>query len=424
MRNAFVAFSENNGYGRGAIALHFTQTPPEGVSFPTNGRSAPGERRRWMQRLTDLAEVAGIVALFLSGGAAVIVGGVAGIAGAAVAADSLINAGLDGRLRGADGSFHLDWETSQQIIAVVGGILPALGLIRSMQGVVHIIGIAQFGHSVVAVPVNFLRQLDAINMDFAASPGDRAARQAQAFAEALKGGIIVVLTARQMAIQASERPTRASSEPPTAASPEAQAPSTTEPQATSPAETQARPTGEEPPVATVRIVANGTPEIVPAEHPAAPATPEEHATPPAQGDHPAIPAEPARPAPAHPLAEGEPSRPASETPEPSAEGNGDGPAAPVPVSGARPPRVPAAILRLQAFVTDLMNAQRAARHEDINNRVQQERIMTGEAQRAPQIATAHPGMVEIAVQAIREIGNFRTLRQLIGEGFFLFLRLP
>ncbi|MFP2932633.1 hypothetical protein ACLESO_47300, partial [Pyxidicoccus sp. 3LG] len=62
VRNAFVDFRENNGYGRGTLAIRL----PEGLEDAAGGplrveprmRSAPGQRARTMQRLRDLATAA------------------------------------------------------------------------------------------------------------------------------------------------------------------------------------------------------------------------------------------------------------------------------------------------------------------------------------------------------------------------------
>ena len=121
IRDAFRSFAENNGYGRGTIAIRLpaeiTTYIGDQITYPTEMRSAPGKDGRALQRLKDIAKVAAIAGLFLTGGAAVVVGAVGGIAGAIVAVDSLVNRAQTGHL----------WD--------VGTIFDALGVIAGVAAV-------------------------------------------------------------------------------------------------------------------------------------------------------------------------------------------------------------------------------------------------------------------------------------------------
>lgn len=122
IRDAFRNLAENGDYGRGTLAIRLpaeltTYLGGEVISYPTEMRSAPGKGGRFLQRLKDIAKVAAIAGLFLTGGAAVMVGAIGGIAGAVVAVDSLINRGQTGHL----------WD--------IGTIFDALGVIAGVAAV-------------------------------------------------------------------------------------------------------------------------------------------------------------------------------------------------------------------------------------------------------------------------------------------------
>lgn len=209
VRNALVDFRENNGYGRGTIAIRL----PEALETAAGGslaieatmRSAPGSRRRVMQRLSDLATAAEIAGLIVTGPAMIAVGTVAGVAGAIVSIDKL------SRRREA-GALHWDFETIMDIASIVGGAAgaatgPLHGLgklprwarrVERIQGVLHIIGITQLGTSAIAIPIQLEEQLTQIENTPNLSPGERAARRAEAFLGAVRAGVVTVVTVRQM----------------------------------------------------------------------------------------------------------------------------------------------------------------------------------------------------------------------------------
>ncbi len=82
IRDAFRNFAENNQYGRGTIAIRLpAELQVYAMSVPALMRSTPGASARMMQRLKDLATVAEIVGLFVTGPIGLTIGAVGGVAG-------------------------------------------------------------------------------------------------------------------------------------------------------------------------------------------------------------------------------------------------------------------------------------------------------------------------------------------------------
>ncbi|GAB3866209.1 hypothetical protein GCM10028801_38180 [Nocardioides maradonensis] len=124
IRDALRNFAENGDYGRGTIAIRLpaelTTYIGAVISYPTEMRSAPGKGGRFLQRLKDIGKVAALAGLFLTGGAAVAVGAIGGIAGAVVAVDSLVNRTQTGHL--------WDIGTIFDVLAVLGGVASVAGV--------------------------------------------------------------------------------------------------------------------------------------------------------------------------------------------------------------------------------------------------------------------------------------------------------
>jgi hypothetical protein len=192
INNAFIHFRENNGYGRGTIAIRPPANIPAGYIMPAEMRSAPGARGRWIQRLQDLATAAEVAGLVLSGPAGMAVGLIGGVAGAAVAVDSLMR-------RQHSGRFSWNFQTVMEITGVIGGVIPFIGLSRRFERTVYFIGIAQLGQSALAIPIQLEEQLHAIEMDMSLPEGERRARRAEAFLQGIRSGVVLVVTAQQMA---------------------------------------------------------------------------------------------------------------------------------------------------------------------------------------------------------------------------------
>ena len=191
MQNAFYNFRDNAEYGRGTIAVRLPISTLTGVSVEQTMRARPGSTRRWMQRLADLATAAEIAGLVLTGPAGMAVGMIGGVAGAAVAVDSLMR-------RRHSGRFRWNFDTVMEITSVLGGAIPFLGLSRRFERTVYYIGIAQLGQSGLAIPIQLEQQLRAIEMDLDIPPGERRARQAEAFLQGVRSGVVLVVSAHQM----------------------------------------------------------------------------------------------------------------------------------------------------------------------------------------------------------------------------------
>lgn len=192
LRNAFINFRERNGYGRGTIAIRLPEDMPTGLSVETTMRSAPGSRDRALRRLQDLATAAEIAGLVISGPIGIGIGLAGGAAGAIIAGEHLW------RRHRAD-RFDWDFATFMDITAIVGGAIPFLGMTsRRMGNLVYYVGIAQLGQSVLVIPIQLEQQLRQIEMDTALSPGERSARRAEAFLQAVRSGIVTTISAAQM----------------------------------------------------------------------------------------------------------------------------------------------------------------------------------------------------------------------------------
>ncbi|WP_208729635.1 eCIS core domain-containing protein [Corallococcus exercitus] len=210
VRKAFVDFRENNGYGRGTLALRLPKALEDAAGGPLGleprMRSAPGTRGRVMQRLTDLATVAEIAGLFLTGPAGLAVGLAGGLAGAVVAVDSLSR-------RHSAGALQWDFQTLMDVSAIVGGVAavasPALSALRNaprwakrverLQGILHIYGVTQLGSTVIVIPYQLELELAELEkLQGQLSPGQLAARRAEAILGAVRSGLMTAGSAVQM----------------------------------------------------------------------------------------------------------------------------------------------------------------------------------------------------------------------------------
>ncbi|WP_241759016.1 eCIS core domain-containing protein [Pyxidicoccus parkwayensis] len=262
VRKAFVDFRENNGYGRGTLAIRLPKSLEDAAGGPLGVeprmRSAPGTRGRVMQRLTDLATVAEIAGLFLTGPVGMAVGAVGGVAGAIVAADSLSR-------RHEAGALKWDFQTIMDVSAIVGGLAgvaaPALGALRDvprwarrverLQGMLHIYGVTQLGASVITIPMQLeteLAELEKLKGEL--SPGQLAARRAEAILGAVRSGLMTAGSAVQMLHPGDSGVTPHDTEPDAGL---AKRPADAEPHASTPegvSEPVSRPAGDEPQVST------------------------------------------------------------------------------------------------------------------------------------------------------------------------------
>ncbi len=209
VRAAFIDFRENNGYGRGTIAIRLPSTLEAAVGgslgLDPQMRSAPGAHARAIQRLRDLATAAEVAALFVTGPVGLAIGAVGGIAGAIVAIDSLSR-------RHEAGALHWDLETIMDISTIVGGVVGVAGIglqalrnlprwvsrVERIEGILHIYGVTQLGVSVIMIPVQLESELKQIEDTPGLSEGQRAARRAEAILGAVRSGLFTVMTAKQM----------------------------------------------------------------------------------------------------------------------------------------------------------------------------------------------------------------------------------
>lgn len=380
IQNALYRFRDNSEYGRGTIAVRLPANMPEGITVEQSMRSRPGTSRRWMQRLADLATVAEIAGLVLTGPGAMAIGIVGGLAGAAVSVDSLMR-------RSHAGRFRWNFQTVMEISGVVGGVLPFGGMVRRLERTVFYVGIGQLGLSALSIPIQLNEQLRAIEMDTSLPPGEKRARSAEALLAGVKSGVVLVVSATQMA-QHGIPPKHA-------------APSETTGTHEVPTERQATPR---------QLVEAIIPEIDPSviqqiESPegAAPARPVEgipatHEPTPSQ--------EPTAETPRRTTEEPAPAeRRQEEEPERDSTGNVHTPA-PATV------QAPGATSLLRASIIAIL--QNAALSQHPSQRVRA-------AQRGSQIRRlidANPGLRALARGTLIEAGSFKSIRDMIRQSFF------
>ncbi len=209
IRNAFVNFRENNGYGRGTIALKLPQKLQDDLGFniaiDAQMRSAPGQKERVMNRLRDLATAAEIAGLILAGPVGLAVGVVGGVAGGIVAIHNMAKRASGERLT-------WDFETIMDITAVVGAAMSVAQLgsfvagqskrfskvAQKVEKGLHVFGVGMMAGQVVFIPAGLILQFEEIEKaakEQNLPPGEVAARRAEALLGAVKSGIVTVISA-------------------------------------------------------------------------------------------------------------------------------------------------------------------------------------------------------------------------------------
>ena len=195
---AFNAFRGEVPYGWGTIGIRLPDGLAEAiggpVTVPATMRAKPNRDARSRQRLESLAQAAAVAGLLISGPVGVVIGGVGAVAGASVAAYRLY--------RRYDGGYlEADLATALDITAIVGAVItPAgawAGSIRSgsrwvelaevVETGVRRFGYLQMGSQVFVIPYSLAKELAAIPPNL--SPGERRARQAEAFLNATRAGL-------------------------------------------------------------------------------------------------------------------------------------------------------------------------------------------------------------------------------------------
>jgi len=232
IRDAFRNFAENNEYGRGTIAIRLpsqlTSEPAyAGVTIDQMMRSAKGGKGRFLQRLQDLATVAEVVGLFVTGPLGAAVAAVGGVAGAIIAVDSLVKRARTGHV--------VEVGTIFDILGVVGGVTSVAGVgvalgrarldkitaagktmpgwvskVEKTEKALHIHGLVGNVQQVIVIPMQLIEELDAIE---GGTEGERSARRALALLRGFKSGAITVIGAMGGIPMGKEKPGAAAGEP-------------------------------------------------------------------------------------------------------------------------------------------------------------------------------------------------------------------
>ena len=209
IRNAFINFRENAEYGRGTIAIRLPKSLGEDlggtITIDSHMRAAPGRKARAIKRLTDLGEAAAIAGLLITGPVGLAIGVTGGVAGAIVAVDRLSSRHSGQRLK-------WDFETIMDISSIIGGATAIAGAgakalsgfprwvsrVERVEGLLRIHGITDLGSQVIIIPLQLEMQLRQIEQMEGLSPGEKAARKAEAILHAVKSGTLTVVSAAQM----------------------------------------------------------------------------------------------------------------------------------------------------------------------------------------------------------------------------------
>ncbi|MFP2929684.1 hypothetical protein ACLESO_31700, partial [Pyxidicoccus sp. 3LG] len=126
------------------------------------------------------------------------------------------------------GALRWDFETLMDVSSIVGGVAgvaaPALGALRNvpgwanrverLQGMLHIYGVTQQGSTVIVIPVQLELQLAELEKQKGQlSPGELAARRAEAILGAVRSGLMTVESAAQLVHPGDAGGTRRTWEP-------------------------------------------------------------------------------------------------------------------------------------------------------------------------------------------------------------------
>ncbi|HET9872842.1 MAG TPA: DUF4157 domain-containing protein [Propionibacteriaceae bacterium] len=245
IRDAFRRFAENAGYGRGTLAIRLPEELATALGAPVpieaQMESAPGDWGRVKQRLQDLATVAEIAGVFVTGGTAgVVLGAVGGIAGAITATDALVRRARTGHV--------LELGTLLDVLGVVGGLAAvgqagahtARGLAESIsrasghapawidrleatEKVLHVHAKLGNVQQVISIPASLLWEWNEASEATGITDGERKSRQARALLRAMKDTTVFVASLRTPAAEETDRtrPTGHEELPPGTGAPEA-----------------------------------------------------------------------------------------------------------------------------------------------------------------------------------------------------------
>ena len=231
---AFDSFRDNSEYGRGSLAVRlpvrqlFEITQETVVLRNAVERVRPGTEARVLKRLQSLATAAEIAGMVVAGPAGLALGVIGGVAGGIVAAENL-------RRRASAERLHADFQTAMDIIGVVGAVVAVGGLrglasaeagragkaaaaasegelavarLKAMEkvadraftagGMLHIAGQGLMHGQWIIMPIALYHELAAIEKEEAADlskdKGKYRAKRLEAWARALKSGVVQVRT--------------------------------------------------------------------------------------------------------------------------------------------------------------------------------------------------------------------------------------
>jgi Domain of unknown function (DUF4157)/Bacterial toxin 4 len=209
IRDAFRSLAEAAPYGRGTLAIRLPATLAEALGAPVeiepSMRAAKGASGRALQRLADLAKAAEFAGLFVTGPVGVALGVIGGLAGAAVAVDSLMRRSRTGHV--------YEVGTIFDILGVIGGAVSVGGVAASVgrragavQRFMHYHGVVNNLQQIVSIPLELAESINAIQNDPSLSEGQRRARAALAVLRGLKSGMITVVQAARTHEQPAAAP--------------------------------------------------------------------------------------------------------------------------------------------------------------------------------------------------------------------------
>jgi adenine/guanine phosphoribosyltransferase-like PRPP-binding protein len=305
IQKALYHFRDDSGYGRGSLAVRLPvdqikAAKGEDVTVESVMRVRPGSKARALKRLQDLATAAEIASMVVTGPVGLAIGIAGGVAGGIVAAENL-------RRRAAAERLKADFQTGMDIIGVVGAVVAvggpiaqsiakgykveqaaaeAAGLAKvgvrmetlakraTMIGdALHIVGTGMMHGQWIIIPLALAHQLHEIDEEERnnpnASKAKLRARRLEAWAGALKSGLVQV---RTMQMQAD--PSKGWD--PFAEKPTAKAPETgptlphdapTEVKPAKPTDVTPTIPKEAPPVEPVKPSTDGPPKSPPSEPP-------------------------------------------------------------------------------------------------------------------------------------------------------------
>jgi Domain of unknown function (DUF4157) len=209
IRDAFQHFANKCDYGRGALAV---QLPSEltdavdGLSSDLNMAVYPGPGSRFVQRLVDIGNAAGVVALAASGPVAAAAGVIGGVAGGILSGTSLAKRSRTGHFWEVGTLF--DVLNVADALAAVGGLGTSVlrfkqeatpRFIRNVERVDGVLAVwTKFSNivRVTTLPIQLEAELDQITQQHGLTPGQASGLRALAILRFLNSGAQLVHTPR------------------------------------------------------------------------------------------------------------------------------------------------------------------------------------------------------------------------------------